>query len=310
MIETMSAPVSEPTSSPLRPRVRAVRHDFSQARRYWYADNPVISHLANGVNLLFPAGERFFIRSVKRFAHQVEDPQLQEDIRAFYGQEGAHTREHERFIAVIREQGYDVDEFLAEFDAVLRRVESTMPEVVSLATTAATEHFTALLAVSAWHRRRMMRKADPELRRLFLWHAAEEVEHAHVAFEVFEKAMEGHPLRYPTRVFGLVFATFFLGFWWTRATKMLHRQDGRSRAEFQAELAKLEDLMDETGTPKESLLRDIFLRGILLYARPGFHPRDLETGEAWGQAELARRLLEEADSDPAELTAREREAAA
>lgn len=287
----------------LRPQVRPVRHRFDAAEvpRRWYADNAAITHLANGVNLLFPAGERFFIRSVARLADRVDDPGLLADVRAFTGQEGAHTREHERFIAVLREQGYEVDEFLGEFERAMDRVEAALGPELSLATTAATEHFTALLAVGLWKKRRVLRRAPRELRHLFLWHAAEEVEHAHVAFDVFEAALAGRFRRYPTRVAGLAIATAMLGYWWRRATRMLHEQDGRTRVEVRAEVAALDALGASLGLDQERLFRDIFLRGILLYVRPGFHPSDLGTGDDFEREELAARLLAEAEADPAEL---------
>ena len=37
----------------------------AEVPRWWLYGNPVMTHMANGLNLLFPPGERFFIRSVK-----------------------------------------------------------------------------------------------------------------------------------------------------------------------------------------------------------------------------------------------------
>src|SRR6185436_14245080 len=88
------------TSSVLRPRSPGVDLD-APVPRYWFGDNVVATHIANGVNLLFPAGERFFVRSVNHYLGQIEDPLLREQIKGFFGQEGRHAREHERFFAAL-----------------------------------------------------------------------------------------------------------------------------------------------------------------------------------------------------------------
>ena len=59
------------------------------------------THVVNGVNLLFPAGERFFVRSVRHFLDAVEDPALRAQVRGFAGQEGWHAQAHEAFFRVL-----------------------------------------------------------------------------------------------------------------------------------------------------------------------------------------------------------------
>jgi predicted metal-dependent hydrolase len=65
------------------------------------------NNVANGVNLLFPAGERFFIRSVKHFVDRIEDPALRAQVQGFYAQEARHGAAHQKQFAVLRAQGYD-----------------------------------------------------------------------------------------------------------------------------------------------------------------------------------------------------------
>src|SRR5687767_10565580 len=92
--------------------VRDLDLDYRAVPRHWFANNAAATAIANGVNMLFPQGERFFVRSVKHYLEQIDDPQLRAQIKAFFGQEGRHAREHDRFNAILREQGYEVDRFL------------------------------------------------------------------------------------------------------------------------------------------------------------------------------------------------------
>ncbi len=57
--------------------------------------NPAGLHITqfyNSLSIFFPAGERFFIQSVRNYRSQITDPHLKEQISAFIGQEGFHTR--------------------------------------------------------------------------------------------------------------------------------------------------------------------------------------------------------------------------
>ena len=45
--------------------------------RHWFGGNALATHLVNGVNLLFPAGERFFVRSVRHYLDKLEDDPAQ-----------------------------------------------------------------------------------------------------------------------------------------------------------------------------------------------------------------------------------------
>src|SRR4051794_7855651 len=79
--------------------------------RHWFGGNAFATHLVNGVNLPFPAGERFFVRSVRRYVAELDDPALVEQARGFFGQEGRHAQAHERFFEVLEAQGYPVHRF-------------------------------------------------------------------------------------------------------------------------------------------------------------------------------------------------------
>ena len=74
--------------------IRSPRFDFSATPRWWHVDSRVATAMANGMNFVFPAGERFFIRSVRHFLDEVDDPELKARAAAFIGQEAQHQRGH------------------------------------------------------------------------------------------------------------------------------------------------------------------------------------------------------------------------
>ena len=240
---------------------RDLHVDFAPVPRHWLAGSAVATAVANGVNLLFPHGERFFVRSVKHFLDRVDDPDLREQIKGFFGQEGRHAREHERFTSILREQGYEIDRFLASYEKITRWIEERTSPELHLAITAAAEHFTAILAEGAL-RGRMLDAAAPEVRALLAWHAAEEIEHKAVAYDVLQRIDPSYRLR----VLGLALATLFLGGFWLWAAAALVRQD---QLRWRVAVRQLRAM------PQEPVIRRVFLRGIRSYLRPGFHPSQL-----------------------------------
>lgn len=257
-----------------RLEVRSPRLGFDRDAgipRHWFAKSATATHLVNGLNLLFPAGERFFVRSVRHYLERLDDPELALQVRQFFAQEGRHAHAHERYFEVMRAHGYDIDTFLAEYDRIAWGViEKNTTPAIRLAVTVALEHFTAIMAEDALTSGDL-EHVHPELRDLLMWHAVEELEHKAVAFDVLRAVAPSYPLR----IFGLFFAAASLGGFWMLATRDLLRQEGMGVREALADLRGLRRRAAEAGTPAAGPIASrVFLRGMLEYVRPSFHPMD------------------------------------
>jgi predicted metal-dependent hydrolase len=235
--------------------------DFTDVPRHWHSGSAIATGLSNGLNMLFPHGERFFVRSVKHFLPQIEDPQLRAQIKGFFGQEGRHAREHDRFNAILRAQGYDIDRFLGNYAAIASWLEGRLPPKLNLAVTAASEHFTALFAEGAFAKG-ILDHLDPRMRALLAWHAAEEIEHKSVAYDVLQAVDPSYALR----VSGLVLATVLLGGFWTYGSVTVMRQDRMTLRRF------LRDIRNAPEDRRDPVIRRVFLHGIRQYLRRDFHP--------------------------------------
>lgn len=175
--------------------------------RYWYDGDPFASHFMDALSSTFPFGEAFFVRAVLHYRNDIEDPDLQQRIRGFAGQEGQHSRVHEQHVRMLVEAGYPALETRNRFvDRIARWHNRRLPRL-SLTMTAALEHLTAILA------RQVLSDPDrrtagmhPEMARLWRWHALEEAEHKSVAFDVL---MQVSP-SYPRRVIAMVTNTLGL----------------------------------------------------------------------------------------------------
>jgi hypothetical protein len=246
---------------PIRPR--KVPLPFGpEIPRYWFFGSPLGTHIVNSLNLLFPHGERLFVKSVKACMDQIDDPELLAQVRGFIGQESRHGLEHERFFEVLEAQGFHIRRFLWWFELVTGRIiHRIAPKTLSLAATAAAEHYTAVLADMALRDRMLDDNAHPIMRDLFLWHAAEEIEHKAVAFDVLQKVDDS----YAVRVAGFALASACLLSFWAIGAVMLMAQDDEATWE--------RIRRDYRGGREGGFFgRPGVVRRVMAFTRPGFHP--------------------------------------
>ncbi len=218
-LETSQA--TTPATVQIKPRNRS--HDIAEALQgEWLDNNALLTAVFNGMSITFPAGEKFFIDSVRHFAGEVTDPVLKDHIKGFCGQEGFHRREHQRYNeALCDARGYDLEKLEGKLTRRLVWARKNLSPLENLAITVAIEHFTAVLAELLLRSDSVMDKADLSMRELWRWHAAEEMEHKSVAFDVYRAVGGSEKLR----VSVMKRTSFFIGFELMRAVFYILRKD-------------------------------------------------------------------------------------
>lgn len=244
---------------------RNLRFGRDEARgRWWLGGDPYGSAWHNSLSLTFPRGEAFFIETVRRFRDDVP-PRLREQIDAFVKQEAYHTREHVAFNDQVSGAGYDTGPMDEWAEKRLAETREQHP-VAQLCVTVALEHFTAIFAHQMLKDPSLFDGASDEVKRMWLWHALEEVEHKAVAFDTYLHVTRGLPARRRWLIRSAVFWKVSRNFvrFRTRDAMALLRQDGiRGPAAWARMIWYL------AGRP--GVLRRVFPMW-LSYFRPGFHP--------------------------------------
>jgi hypothetical protein len=259
------------------------RMDFEASMRelpkHFAQDGDLIaSHVIMALSSVFPDGEDYFVRSVRKYRDKVTDPALKRQVAGFIGQESVHGREHRVFNDRLAELGYPAKEYEAVTRVALKIREKILPAKSNLAATAALEHFTATLAelVLTSEEIRDLMGAEA-VRDLFVWHALEESEHKAVAFDVYKAVGGGERLRVWTMNFFRY--GFVVGIGFSIVLSLL-----RDRATY-----KRGALRKSWRRVNASPIMDPALwRQLKDYNRPDFHPDDSDTTElvATWRAEL------------------------
>jgi hypothetical protein len=220
----------------------------------------------NALGALFPEGERFFVRSVRPYLDRVDEP-LRSEVEKFMAQEVRHGGAHDSYNEVLASQGIDLSRFFRVFARLCRSRTPRFLAPLNLSITVAVEHFTAVTA-HVTLRDDLLEGADPRMRRLFEWHALEELEHKAVAFDVLREVSGSYLLRMLGFVLVLLFAPLFLmvPFVWILAKARLVFSPKAYWDVFYW------SFVEERGAWK-------FLAALLPYFRPGFHPDEADESE-------------------------------
>ena len=171
--------------------------------RHWNGGDAFRTALFNALSFSFPAGEQFFIDSIRlglaRLSPEVR-ARFDDEARGFIGQEATHRRVHERFNAHLAAQGL-VNHWDTRIRQRARALEGVDPRIW-VGVTAATEHFTAVLAEYLLTHPQALEGSAAAWRDLWLWHASEESEHRSTAFDLYRQL--GGDERWRRRLFWIV----------------------------------------------------------------------------------------------------------
>ncbi|WP_448761290.1 metal-dependent hydrolase [Acinetobacter tandoii] len=264
--------------------VRRMNFNFENVPEYWMNGSAGLTHFMTALSALFPAGEQFFIDSVRAVRYHSaikENEALQKEISAFIGQEAMHTQEHVGFNASAQKYGHDVacleqqtDKVIQGFRkaaAILFKPVGVTQEMIDLMGTTALEHFTATIASQLLINRHIQElMTDETMSTMWYWHAIEENEHKAVAYDVFEGVFGTGVKAYLARCGSLIAAMATLFVVQSYFVLRLLKQDN------QLNLKALKDIYVYGYSPSKGIITGMG-REMLAYFKQGFHPNHLDT---------------------------------
>ena len=270
----MNTPSQAEPKKPSIP-VRKMNFEFEGVPKDYLNGNLAFSNFFNGLNLLFPEGERFFMRAVRDGLNTIKspDPELKMLAKGFFGQETQHAIEHEKFFDILEQHGYQFRQPLAKFDRLILNLRKKLPASLRLAMTAGAEHLTAILGQTSLTDPDIC-TAHPKMRDLIQWHAIEEIEHKSVAYDVYQEAYGSYFLR----IFGYLVAVGVIGYHTIKFGYMFMEQDEPNK---RLARQKIRQALREKRKTHNYLVKDFFK-----YFNPSFHPTQIEDEHLVAQAQV------------------------
>lgn len=139
--------------------VRRMDYQFTHLPKYWCANDPIYTHFFTALSTLFPEGEAYFVRSVRKLRSQVQHNQ----------QHGLNPESLEKITGI-----------------TLKAIEKIFPDKWNLLLTVGVEHYTAVLVAYMMKDVNQL-MTDETIRNLWLWHSIEETEHKAVAYDLYQE---------------------------------------------------------------------------------------------------------------------------
>jgi predicted metal-dependent hydrolase len=267
------------TLRPFKPshiRPRPVEFQFDPTiPKLWFCGSSITTHLLNGTNLFLPAFEGYMVRAMQSQIPYLQDAPLRSQLGGLLGQELHHSQAHQQYLEVLRQQGYRFEAYLGGITYFFNCVMPRLGMGFQLATIAGFEHMTASLAEISLHHN-ILEQMHPTMQALWEWHAAEELEHKEVAFDLFQ-ARGG---AYWQRVMGGVLGVFVVIGLMMAGMLLLAAQDAKFLS-----FKTLSDLNQLLFTKYRLILRS--LQRIIPYFHPRFHPSQVDT-HSFGEKAIAR----------------------
>ena len=172
--------------------------------RYWINDSVYITHAYNTASLMLPTVEKYFAQFFQINTKQLNLSQEEkQELSLFIRQEASHGMEHQQFNQLLEKEGYPVKKIQNMVQKKIDTIKSKWSIKNQFAFIAALEHFTAILSPLVLENPSYLNGVQPEIKKLWEWHAVEEIEHKSVAFNIYTAAKGG----YWRRVFIMILTT-------------------------------------------------------------------------------------------------------
>ncbi|MFC4948524.1 metal-dependent hydrolase [Pseudonocardia sp. GCM10023141] len=250
----------------VRTRRIAFTYPSGSLDRHYVQGDLMMSHIVAMLSALFPEGEDFFIRAVRRYREELTDKELLSQVAGFIGQEVTHGREHRALNDKLQEMGYPTRMADRFTNLLMIRSDRLFPHKFQLAVTAALEHYTATIAerlLTSPEAQALL--GETEVRSVLLWHALEESEHKSVAFDVFRAAGGSERLRINTmHLVNALFIPIVVGL---TAISLAGDRAAYNPVRLLRSLRRL---------PRSPFLNRSMRQNIQAYNKPGFHPDDMD----------------------------------
>lgn len=214
-------------------------------------------------SLTMPYLEPYLIRTYRSVLDDITDAGLSADVKEFIGQEAQHFQNHRRINVIIKEQlGANVATKLQavedRLDADYRRFNASKSRRFNLVYAEGFEAMTCAMAMTMFVEAEAGKGSSRfgQWQQLWAWHAAEEIEHRTVAFDVYAD-LEG---RFAYRVAGSL----------------------RAQAHFQRAVGQMQRiLLASQGAPVKHHAPPWWSDGRSRYLRtftPSYNPADIDPG--------------------------------
>ena len=180
-------------TSPKKLTVRKIDFNFtSKEEKYWLGNCPFCTHSVNAMSILLPAAEKSFVQSIKIFKDTLNDEKDKEELQNFILQEASHNIQHKLYNQALTDQGYSANKYQDFASNFSEKMIKKLSPINRLAMVVGFEHINAIFSTMGLKNPRCLENSNSKFAHLWRWHFAEEIEHQHVAYNIYKASNGGY----------------------------------------------------------------------------------------------------------------------
>lgn len=169
---------------------------LSNIEKYWFDNNPSLTHFMSALSVLFPEGERYFMKTMNAYRNELSDETLNE-LNTFCRQEANHGRMHtmmnNRLESLIDSNTLNHLEHRTK--RILELPSKLLNKKQQLAVTICLEHITGVMGDQLLRRDDITSMMESDMKIGWMYHGTEELDHCDVSFNIYEEIGGGANLR-------------------------------------------------------------------------------------------------------------------
>ncbi len=249
-------------------KIKSLKSKHIRIQKYWFHDDIFKSAFFDTASILIPNAEDFIVTLIKKISPLITDKKLMKERDLLIEEESAHSQVHNRYNKMLENEGYIVKHYEKSLERFQQFVHRHLSLKSQLAFCAGVEHMTACMSVLAIDKGIIDKGIDERMRKVWLWHFLEEIDHRHVTFDIYRYMGGGYVRRI------LIMFLVMVVFTWYNIrirTGLLHQ--GGHFAKLGVHVSGLKFLWGKNG----------FHRGLIhpmiFYFSPFFHPNKIQYKE-------------------------------
>lgn len=246
-------------------KIAYLRRKHVPIKKYWFHDDVFKSSFFDASSIIIPSAEEYIIELVQKMEHLIRNKKLVKEKNHLIDEESAHSKVHNAYNRMLEGEGYDINAYRKSLQKLQTFLFKYLSLKSQLAVCAGIEHMTASMSLLAIDYGIMDVGIDERMRKVWLWHFLEEIDHRSVTFDIYTYLGGG----YIRRVL-VMLGVQCIFFWHTiRIRTGLLRQSGHL-TDVHVHVAGWKFLWGKNGFHKKILLP---LAG---YFAPNFHPSNMK----------------------------------
>lgn len=178
-------------------KVRKLPFEFPDDIPFWFnPTNRRASMLVNGLSLVAPAFERYFIKAIREAMPRIRTEAAREEANRFCMQEGQHAKVHAEHQNLLLRKHPELEAVRDEVNRSYDDLHRTESNDFALAYATTIElRFKPMARFLVDNRQAFFAGGDPRITAFVLWHFVEEFEHKHAMFDIYQDVVGDYRYR-------------------------------------------------------------------------------------------------------------------